>query len=400
MQLLVYIFIFLIGIGVGLGAYFGLTFTPIESLLFGVLAIIFSITMFERTLRRRSLERLERGIEELSRLLSTNAQAGQVLSKRVNKLSDMKIDKRLETIEADLSVLGTVTRQVAEAVAQLEAAREKEEKNNQQISYDLQEEDAKPTISVEDITKALDDGRIIVCARPIISLPKREVKAYDIVTQMQFENGEMKKIEDLIFSNESENIARTIDQLGLKKLFNYLENNKDTKGLVPIHVPISNATLSDNAIIEWIIAQLDVSRELASYVCFAVSQKQFDNLDGKQQINLNSLVEKGAAISIKDVSNLRMDFASLKNSEVSSVRADATIFTENTQKLTDYQSSDVAAYIARFGIDLIVSGVKNEEQLLLLLEDGVGLICGDHVSPAKPASEIIKNFDDKALNIG
>ena len=112
MQGLVYLFIALAALGVAGAAYFGLTFTPIEAavtaIAFGCLAVL----LVERQLRRRSEARLEKAIEDLSRLLSTDAQAGSALSQRVNALTDLKVGSRLDALEADLGVVGTVVRQV------------------------------------------------------------------------------------------------------------------------------------------------------------------------------------------------------------------------------------------------------------------------------------------------
>ncbi len=120
-QLLVYVFISIVALACGGAVYFGLTFTLIESLLVVGIVFVLSMLFMERTLRWRSERRMEKAIEDLSRLLSTDAQAGQVLSQRINALSDVNPGPRIDVLEADLSVLGTVVRQVAEAVSELEA---------------------------------------------------------------------------------------------------------------------------------------------------------------------------------------------------------------------------------------------------------------------------------------
>jgi len=404
-QLLVYIFIFLLGLALAFGAYLGLTFTPIEALLLGIVAISLAVVIFERTLRRRAEERFEKGIEDLSRLLSTNAQAGQVLSKRMNKMIDQDSGNRLGIMEADVSVLGTVVHQVAEAVAQLEEVQAKADSASS--SLNIKQEIKKivdPVVPIKDVKKALDDGRVIIHASEIISLPKRQVQAYDLTPHIQLENGQMKKAADFVPQTGSESMVRRIDQLGFKRVFEYLESTNKSEEpnseLIPVHVPISKATLSDIAIIEWIIAQLDISRDLARIISFSIPESQFNSLDNKEQINLTALVEKGSSISIIKVSNLRMDFADLRHKGVSSVRANSDIFINKTGKLTDYQAPDVASYISRFGIDLIMSDVQNEEQILSLLEDDIRFISGEYVSPAKPALSVLKHFENRSLATG
>ncbi|WP_035099504.1 hypothetical protein, partial [Devosia sp. LC5] len=120
MQALVYTFIGFAAAGIGAIAYFGLTFTPAEAILAAVVFGCVCVVLLERSLRQRAERRLEKAIEDLSRLLATDAQAGAVLGQRINALTDLDAGGRLEGVEADISVLGTVIRQVAEAVAEIE----------------------------------------------------------------------------------------------------------------------------------------------------------------------------------------------------------------------------------------------------------------------------------------
>lgn len=120
MQALVYLFIALAGFAIGAMTYFALSFTLAEAILVALVVACIATLVTERRLRLRAEKRLERGIEDLSRLLATDAQAGSVLGRRINALSELNPGQRLETIEADISVLGTVIRQVAEAVAEIE----------------------------------------------------------------------------------------------------------------------------------------------------------------------------------------------------------------------------------------------------------------------------------------
>ncbi|MEO8685805.1 MAG: hypothetical protein ABI414_13310, partial [Devosia sp.] len=125
MQVLVYTFIALSALGVGCTAYYALTFTPAEAIMAGLTFAAVAIILLERTLRQRAENRLERAIEDLSRLLATDAQAGATLGQRINALHDVNAGSRLEGVEADISVLGTVIRQVAEAVADIEERAKK-----------------------------------------------------------------------------------------------------------------------------------------------------------------------------------------------------------------------------------------------------------------------------------
>jgi len=225
-QSLVYIFVALAGLGIGASAYLGLTFTPIESLVTALAFVAIAVLMIERTLRRRAEARLERAIEELSRLLATDAQAGAVLGQRIAALAEVDAEHRLEAVEADLSVLGTVVRQIAEAVADLEEARRRQQRKDQGASLKVvppaspsverprpvakREEPApvpppppapvvapdppaardepQPVIPVEMLKQAIEDGRLAFHLRPIVTLPQRKAAGYDLVPRLALDD--------------------------------------------------------------------------------------------------------------------------------------------------------------------------------------------------------------------
>ncbi|VAW24718.1 hypothetical protein MNBD_ALPHA11-818, partial [hydrothermal vent metagenome] len=123
---LVYVFIGLFSAAIAAAVYFGLTFTPIQAVLAGLIGFIFALFFLQRKYQQRDIMRIERAIEDLSRLLSTDAKAGKNLSRRLNELVDQEPAQRLETLEADISVLGTVVRQLAESLAEMEERQRSE----------------------------------------------------------------------------------------------------------------------------------------------------------------------------------------------------------------------------------------------------------------------------------
>jgi cyclic-di-GMP phosphodiesterase TipF (flagellum assembly factor) len=67
-----------------------------------------------------------------------------------------------------------------------------------------------------------------------------------------------------------------------------------------------------------------------------------------------------------------------------SVRVDATRFTEDPESFTDFHTSDIASYTRRFGVEIIATGVRGEQQIISLLEDGLTLVQGPHIAGPGP----------------
>ncbi len=169
MQGLVYLFIALAALGVAAATYFGLTFTPIEAIVTAIAFGCLAILVVERQLRRRAEARLEKAVEDLSRLLSTDAQAGSLLSQRINALTELKAGPRLDSIESDLAVLGTVIKQVTMTVAELEEHRRlrldptEPTKPPSEPDSDTMPE---PVIPLELLRQAIDEHRLVFHIEP------------------------------------------------------------------------------------------------------------------------------------------------------------------------------------------------------------------------------------------
>lgn len=394
MQALVYIFISLAGLAIAAAAYFGLTFTPIEAVLAGFVGVALAIVMLERALRGRAEARLERGIEDLSRLLSTDAQAGQVLSQRINEMADIKAGERLDALEADVSVFGTVVQQLAESVAALEEQQAKmqmqvapPQPENDQFQVAIKQKDdigSDSMLTIQDVQQALSDDRLVFHTQPIVSLPQRHTSAYDLLPRIKLENGEYADATDFMPRKGGEGLVQKIEQLAWEEAFAIVRQARAVGDTISIHVPLSRATLSDPGVTEQIVEKLETARAMAKDINFAISESQWSGFNAMERNALYNVAEKGVGISITNAKSLRMDFAELEASGVTSVRADATRFINQPETYTDFHSADVASYVSRYGVELIVTGVRSEQQILSLLEDGVRFAQGNHIARSEP----------------
>lgn len=422
MQSLVYIFIALAGLGVAATAYFGLTFTPIESLVTAVAFVAVAVVLLERTLRRRAEARLERAIEDLSRLLSTDAQAGAVLGQRINALTDIDADRRLEVVEADLSVLGTVVRQIAEAVADLEEARKRQARREAAAAAAASAAPApapppvqptvlvvtdpvppaasspspppaepsppreqEPVIPLETLKQALEDNRLIFHLQPIVTLPQRRAYGYDVVPRLMLDEGELADAPDFMPRRGGESVIRRIERLALDEAVTIARRSRTGGSPATLHVPLSRASLTDADFIERIVTTLDANRAIAGSICLKIANADWQAMPLNEKAALAAFVKKGVGLSLVGLKSLRLDFGELAADGVRSVRIDATRFIDTPLEFTDFLASDAVKFLKRFGIDLIATGINTEEQILTLLEDGIGLVQGPHIAGPGPA---------------
>lgn len=389
MQALVYTFIALAAAAVGAAAYFGLTFTPAEAILAAVVFGCVCIVLLERTLRQRAENRLERAIEDLSRLLATDAQAGAVLGQRINAMADLNAGSRLEGVEADISVLGTVIRQVAEAVAEIEdrVAKPASPARDRMIAAPVPPPVARepdPAIPLEMLRQAIAENRLIYHIQPVVTLPQRRPQGYDLVPRLMMEDGDLADRADFMPRRGGEDVLRQIEGTGLLEAVTICRRARTGGQPITLYIPLSRATLGDSVASEQLIVSLEANRAIAPGLIFAISETDWQSLTTGERAIADSLAKKGAGFSITNVRSLRVDIAELAAQGVRSLRIDAARFIEEPEIFTDFHASDIANYIARFDVKLMGTGIASESQIVELLEDGITLVQGPHIAAPGP----------------
>lgn len=389
MQGLVYIFIALAAVGVAAAAYFGLFFSPIEAVVTAIAFGCVAIMLVERSLRQRSEARLERAVEDLARLLSTDAKAGQVLSQRLNAITDTNVGSRLEGIEADISVLGTVVRQVAEAVAEIDEARRNEGRTAPAAALepelpDDEDDFLEPAISEAELRAAIAGNRLVFHIEPVVMLPQRRPLGYDLVPRLMQGDGGLADAADFMPRRGGEDLVRRIEALALDEAVVIARRSRTAGQPIRLNLPLTRATVLDKRAIDAMIATLGANQAITASLGFAIPQPEWKLLGPAEKRLLLEFRKAGARFIMSEATSLRFDFAELEGMGFTAVRFDATRFLRQPESFTDFHTADIGPYAKRFEIDLCATGVIDEQQVLSLFEDGVVMAQGPHIGRPGP----------------
>ena len=391
-QALVYSLIALSAAGIGALAYFALSFTPVNAILAVLVFGCIGVVAMERRLRIRAENRLERAIEDLSRLLATDAQAGAVLGQRINAITDTNPGQRLDTVEADISVLGTVIRQVAEAVAEIEEKVTRvgsrgdtpTARPERIIAAPPPPREREPVIPLETLRQALADKRLVFHIQPILRLPHRRVAAYDLVPRLMLEDGELADPPDFMPRRGGYDILRDIEGAALMEAVAIARRARTGGAPIILHLPLSRATLGDPAATERLLAILDANRAILEGLTFLVTEGEWQALTGHERAMIEQVARKGAGFSLANVTSLRIDIAELAALGMRSFRVDAAHLIEAPEALTDFHVSDIADYLSRFDVTLIAATIVDERQIVELLDNDILLVQGDYLAAPGP----------------
>lgn len=403
MQGLVYLFVALSGLGLGVAAYFALAFTPIEAGLLGLMVILAGIFFHERTLRHRAESRLEKGIQELGRLLSTDAQAGQLLSQRVKALVDLDLGSRLDVLEADISVLGTVTRQVAEAVSDLEnahaATASKDDGTTSPKKPEASEGPKAPTVALADVRRLIEGGQLVHHTQSIVTLPQRKLYAFEMIPRLRLDDGKLADPPDYMpyRNKDGATVVRRVDRICAEQAIAIVRRARTIQDPVHMLVPLTATSLDNAVAVDQLLTLLAANRAVSPDLMFALEYQDWDELDTKRGAALDRIVEQGVGIAIRDAQSLRLDFAKLSARGVKMISANATTFLESPAKLSDFHSADINDYVKRFGIALCMEQVRNDQQILALLDDGIGLAQGPGIAKVGPIRHDLREDEKEEM---
>lgn len=394
MQWLIYIFVVLAAAGIATAAYFGLTFSPIEAIVTAISVASLIIMMMERRLRQKADARLEKAIDDLGRLLSTDAKAGQVLSQRVNALIDTNVGSRLESIEADISVLGTVVRQVAESVADLQEhpngapARAPVQAASRAVapSEPPPDEDLlpEPLIPLAQMLQALDRQRLVFHAEPLVQLPQRRPVLYDLLPRLLLDDGTIADAPDFLPRRGADEAIRRVEILELDEAITVSRRARTAGQPIRLGLSISRASLVDKRTLDQILAVLSANEAIAPALVYGFEFDEWRSFGAGEKRLAIELRKTGVSLALLAASSLRLDFGELEGLGFAMVRFDASHFLRQPTSFTDFHTADIAPYAKRFGIELCATGILDEQQVLSLFEDGIALAQGPHIGRAGP----------------
>ena len=287
-------------------------------------------------------------------------------------------------------MLGTVVRQVAEAVAELEEARRNDLAGGGAAgatpapAADDEDSLPEPVIPVEMLRQALDENRLVCHIAPIVQLPQRRTHGYDLVPRLMLEDAELADPPDFMPRDGHGDLVRRIDALALDQAVTISRRARTAGQPIRLYLPLSRETLADAAAFAAAIATLDANLAVADSLAFAIAQADWKQLAPGQKVGLEQMNRHGASFSLAHAGSLRFDFGELQGLGFRSVRVDATRFLRQPDAFTDFHPADVAAYAQRSGMDVIATGLIDEQQLLTLFEQGIGLVEGPHIARPGP----------------
>lgn len=363
--------------------------------------------------RRRKGRADDERIQFLSRRLGELAADNDALERRLKLLEDANGRGRRDDVDqvvAEIEVIGTLTRQVIETVADLEmridalrdtrpaadaapvrsatqpaAARPAPRSGPRSAlvpeSFGHLDEDGFLAL----VRRAIDGDRIDLHLQPIVTLPQRKVRFYEALIRLRTEDGATIHPSDFIPIAESRGFMAAIDEQILLKSVAILRRLSERSREVGVFLNLSAASLGHAAFFRDFLAFLEKNRDLADMLVLEFPQASMRAMGPIEQEGLAALKGLGFRFSVDQVTDLKVSFQNLADRGVRWAKISADRLLNRSDELgTDIHPADLTDYFRRFGMELIADRIEREAEVIDVLDYGVRLGQGNLFAPPRP----------------
>ncbi len=229
------------------------------------------------------------------------------------------------------------------------------------------------------LEQAVQEDRVDVFVQPIVSLPQRKHRMYEVFGRIRAMPGTYLPAEHYMRMARKEGLMTTVDNLLLLRCLQMLRDRKDQADDVPYIINISLDTLNDTGFMGDLVTFLSQNKNMARHLIFELPQDELENIAGDLAPVLDGLSRLGVRFSMDRVRSGKIDINLLRSRHVRFIKFDAAWLVKEAQ------SNGGGARVSRLktqldaaGIDLIIEKVETENALRELLDFSIDYGQGWH----------------------
>ena len=254
---------------------------------------------------------------------------------------------------------------------------------------------AEPAPGKIDLAECIENDRVKMYLQPIVSLPGREVPAYEVLASVAQEDGKRIPATELAGVNSKELLPK-VDQAMLKQAIGLLRKLKRERQTIDLYWNISKASLNLVRHLEAIADIFNANRNLLSHLVVEISLDDYTSLTKKQMSALAKLRELGAGLAIERCEDVEASIRAIETGMFSHIKFPADMMEHYVGEDTESEGQKLAEAARNHPIRVIASHVEQEHQVLSLIDVDVELAQGLLFSEPKPLQTADAEKDDQA----
>jgi cyclic-di-GMP phosphodiesterase TipF (flagellum assembly factor) len=360
------------------------------------LAVLFALALFHvQVERRRDRRWLETRIAEISAVAAdVNTEVGKVATRvvRLDQSLDQRIRETNEPLAAEVEVLGHLMKQIAETVAEVETrfdrrldeiaakaetprlappetARVPAPQQAPALAPPRAETPRIPSAFEREVEAAIRAERIEIHLQPVVTLPQRKVRYYEVLTRLRGGDGRLIPAAEFISAAESRRMIARLDTFQVIRSFQILKRLTARNTEVGLFVNLSPLSLIDGTFFREFQSFLAQNRQVADLVQFEFTQAAVREMGPLEIETLRAIADIGFRFSIDNVDDLKMDFRGLADIGFRTVKVAADRLLGRAAVVTgDIHPADLSGHLQRQGMGMVVDRIETESQVIDLLD--------------------------------
>lgn len=229
------------------------------------------------------------------------------------------------------------------------------------------------------LEQAVEDDRVDVFVQPVVSLPQRKPRMYEVFGRIRAMQGTYLPATQYMALAQKEQLMPAIENLLLLRCLQILRDSHHHEDQTPYILNVSTETLNDTGFMGDLVTFLSQNRGMAHRLVFELPQTQIDNLTAPQSSILDGLSQLGVRFSMDRVRMGKFDVPLLKSRHIRFIKLDAAWLTrENASEGGHGRIARLKTQLDSAGIDLIIEKVETEKALRELLDFGIDYGQGWH----------------------
>jgi cyclic-di-GMP phosphodiesterase TipF (flagellum assembly factor) len=386
---------------------FGLPLSEAAVLGLGMLLVMVLVQQYVE--RQRDRDWLDLRIQEIGAVAGDGQAEIAKLAGRLNRLEQalpQRVREETEPLSAEVEVIGQLLKQVAETLAELEAKVDRQRSDMdartaavasrqaaatadafsvapprtmrsrvaaepavaEPTSLFVSEAPDVPGPVAREIEQLIRQEAIEIHLQPIVTLPQRKVRYYEVLTRLKGRDRLIEAAEFIPVAEDRRLIAK-VDTYQVIRAFQVLKRLTQRNGEIGLFVNLSVESLASNAFFRDFQAFLAQNRGMADLVQFEFRQDAVQGMGPLETESLKAVADLGYRFSVDNVTDFRSDFRRLADIGFRSAKVSAErLLGRQPVSVGDIHIEDMAGHLLRQGITLVADRVELETQVVDLLD--------------------------------
>jgi cyclic-di-GMP phosphodiesterase TipF (flagellum assembly factor) len=235
-----------------------------------------------------------------------------------------------------------------------------------------------------DLAEALEAGRVEIHLQPIVTLPQRKVRLYEALPFIRTAQGRLFAPAEYRAITGAAEAAGAVDEILLLRCVQIIRRLLAKNRELMIACDLSPAWLASPTFTHDAIEFFEGSHEIASQLLFPVQQSFMQGSDSEGLNRLRTLAATGCRFSMEAVTDLRLDARALAGRGIRYIKVPAAVLLDDNAAGAEIHAADLSGLLARYGIELVATGIDTERMVADILDFDARLAQGNLFSPPRP----------------